>query len=62
MVYGKAPEVLVSVIGEAPIVVKAVQFIVPEQVTEVVATEETFPAPLLITSWPAVREDEVAMP
>jgi hypothetical protein len=62
MVYGKAPEVLVSVIGEAPIVVKAVQERPVPHVTEVVATEETFPAPLDITSCPAVSADEVAMP
>ena len=31
-------------------------------VAEVVATLDTFPAPLLITSWPAVRFEEVAMP
>jgi hypothetical protein len=49
-VNGKAPEVEVRVTGEAPIVAKVVQAIPEEQVTVVVATLDTFPAPLLMTS------------
>jgi hypothetical protein len=43
-------------------VVKPVQEMVPEQVTVLVAIEETFAPPLDITSWPAVRLEEVLMP
>jgi hypothetical protein len=49
-VKGKAPEELVRVIGEAPMVVKVVQVRPEEQVTVVVATDDTPAPPLLMRS------------